>query len=476
MNNNKLPKINLIGHSRGGITNMQYALDHPDLVASIYSLGTPYLGTTSGAVGYAFKPSLLCSNQAANDILNPSVYESYMKRWNEGYDEYYKNIKVNAFAGYSTGDQIISLLATDALWEEFIDGYSTWNEFAKSSFKAGAVSIAEAGYVLMMKSLFTGGVMTKIAVEKLLTGILNEIIKSIPIDSSKIPVFDFVQILTNEINFDYHFPFISWYNDGCVDLGSALGYVGLFPLDGQGYKGFNRTTKAFGAFNCDMNALSRDMPPVVHNLEARDKELNNYILADINLGSSTNDYLVRNVYDANGNETNEVYIDQFLAECDGNTLTIPSSIYGKTVVGISDYAFANNCYGKSGITTINIPDSVRYIGKNAFYNSDSIATINIGEDSELSEIRDYAFSNIPNLLTFTIPSSLKQIGDCAFLYSGIEIFTCENNRYDWIDNVLVDKNSYLNGTSENNYDAIYVNSKIENLRMPDFVKSIDNYV
>ncbi len=38
LNNDVLPKINLIGHSRGGITNMQYALDHPDLVDSIYSL------------------------------------------------------------------------------------------------------------------------------------------------------------------------------------------------------------------------------------------------------------------------------------------------------------------------------------------------------------------------------------------------------------------------------------------------------
>lgn len=42
----KLPRVNLIGHSRGGLTNLQFALDHPDLVDSMYSLGTPYLGTT----------------------------------------------------------------------------------------------------------------------------------------------------------------------------------------------------------------------------------------------------------------------------------------------------------------------------------------------------------------------------------------------------------------------------------------------
>ena len=45
-NGGKLPKVNLIGHSRGGLTNMQYALDHPDLVDNMYSFGTPYIGTT----------------------------------------------------------------------------------------------------------------------------------------------------------------------------------------------------------------------------------------------------------------------------------------------------------------------------------------------------------------------------------------------------------------------------------------------
>ena len=54
INNGKLPKINLIGHSRGGITNMQYALDHPDLVASMYALGTPFAGSTTASIDYDF--------------------------------------------------------------------------------------------------------------------------------------------------------------------------------------------------------------------------------------------------------------------------------------------------------------------------------------------------------------------------------------------------------------------------------------
>lgn len=42
LNGGILTKINLIGHSRGGLTNLQYALDHPDLVDSLISIDTPY--------------------------------------------------------------------------------------------------------------------------------------------------------------------------------------------------------------------------------------------------------------------------------------------------------------------------------------------------------------------------------------------------------------------------------------------------
>ncbi len=48
-----LPRFNLIGHSRGGLTNLQYALDHPDMVASLFSFDTPYLGSHSAKTSLA---------------------------------------------------------------------------------------------------------------------------------------------------------------------------------------------------------------------------------------------------------------------------------------------------------------------------------------------------------------------------------------------------------------------------------------
>lgn len=41
----KLPRINLIGFSRGGLINMDYAINHPKNVASLVSIATPYNGS-----------------------------------------------------------------------------------------------------------------------------------------------------------------------------------------------------------------------------------------------------------------------------------------------------------------------------------------------------------------------------------------------------------------------------------------------
>lgn len=101
INNDKLPKINLIGHSRGGITNMQYALDHPDLVASMYSLGTPFAGSTTASIDYDFFNGEVTGNkEVAGDITKEEVYMEYMNRWNNNYDRLYKDINVMALGTY----------------------------------------------------------------------------------------------------------------------------------------------------------------------------------------------------------------------------------------------------------------------------------------------------------------------------------------------------------------------------------------
>lgn len=79
-----LPKVNLVGHSRGGLTNLQYALDHPDLVSTLVSLDTPYFGSTTARL---FGEIIMGEpSDGLDDILNADLYYEYNKRWNEGYD------------------------------------------------------------------------------------------------------------------------------------------------------------------------------------------------------------------------------------------------------------------------------------------------------------------------------------------------------------------------------------------------------
>lgn len=59
--NLKYPKINLVGHSRGGILNMMYAINHPNIVDTLVSIGTPYLGTS------------LANIKVADDTTNDSI-------------------------------------------------------------------------------------------------------------------------------------------------------------------------------------------------------------------------------------------------------------------------------------------------------------------------------------------------------------------------------------------------------------------
>ena len=75
---------------------------------------------------------------------------------------------------------------------------------------------------------------------------------------------------------------------------------------------------------------------------------------------------------------------------------------------INDYAF----YGCSGMTSVNIPKSVKTIGKASFYNCNSLATVTIPE--KVTMIGDYAFQNCSGMASVTIPDGVESIGKYAF--------------------------------------------------------------
>ena len=88
----------------------------------------------------------------------------------------------------------------------------------------------------------------------------------------------------------------------------------------------------------------------------------------------------------------------------GTNYTIPNSV---TTIG--DSAF----WDCDSLTSINIPNSVTTIGKGAFSGCDSLTSINI--PNSVTTIGDYAFDDCGSLTSINIPNSVTTIGEGAFL-------------------------------------------------------------
>ncbi len=93
----------------------------------------------------------------------------------------------------------------------------------------------------------------------------------------------------------------------------------------------------------------------------------------------------------------------------GTDVVIPAEHEGKPVVGIEDYAFFE-CYS---ITSVVVPDTVKYIGTRAFYQLEKLNSVSLGNSVE--SIGREAFSGCKALISIVIPDSVKKIEEYTFL-------------------------------------------------------------
>ena len=96
----------------------------------------------------------------------------------------------------------------------------------------------------------------------------------------------------------------------------------------------------------------------------------------------------------------------------GNSATcvIPDEIDGKKVTRIGENAFRD----RTELTSVTIPDSVKYIFDRAFSNCTSLETVTI--PNSVTDIYSGAFYNCTSLKEVTIPASVTDIGNMAFGY------------------------------------------------------------
>ena len=131
------------------------------------------------------------------------------------------------------------------------------------------------------------------------------------------------------------------------------------------------------------------------------------------------------------------------------SVTIPSTIDGKTVISLSgsyDTGAFQNC---PGITNVTIPNTISIIGSHAFQNCTGLKSITIPDSvigirgyafegcsgittvtlsNNLTSIDNNAFNGCSGLKSLTIPNSVTTIGECAFRNcSGLKSLTLSKN-------------------------------------------------
>lgn len=90
--------------------------------------------------------------------------------------------------------------------------------------------------------------------------------------------------------------------------------------------------------------------------------------------------------------------------------TVPTarSRLRRVSVGIADYAFYN-CVGVTGVI---LPETVRVIGRGAFYKCRLLSSVNL--PAGITEIKDYTFYHCDSLELPEFPEGLTRIGRSAF--------------------------------------------------------------
>ena len=273
-----LPKFNLIGHSRGGITNLQYAIGHPYNIASFYTLGTPYLGSATGAV-----PALLgvvgMNPEAPGlvDIQDTGLQSRLKEGWAEAF-RLNPTIEAHALTGM-TSIGLVDGILKDPEWGSYPAIQSS-----KGTLQ-NLVNVAEScpNFTRLTLSVVDG-----LASVLNFFGVQNLEDLGIPADADLTDIQDLIRSIY-VLN-----GMLTMADDLLVsmDSGLAKGFTYQAVEGGPELETFTRRVKIYDSNS--VNPMSESYvpgsavpnnPPVPHNLEPWDPDFHNYIINTISFGS-----------------------------------------------------------------------------------------------------------------------------------------------------------------------------------------------
>lgn len=286
-----ISKVNLIGHSRGGLINMLYSIDYPEIVNNLISLGTPYMGS-DWAKAYVSLMKIINGPenvQGYDDMLDENHINDYSIFFNTqannvnslaiGFyqtNTYFANTVLQYFTNNSNSIDEIAQLLSDST-----NGLVDKQKFLDSlNFLFGALANL-ADYVLNKL-----GVGIVLDVATLMSNVLDFLT-----DNEYITAFkDFLNSLGNALKKDVlinvNHPTIDSINtDSAVNLDSQLGYERNTTKEKFNFK--SRKSILLGDENnryyYDENHCSEpDNAWIGHNFETKNPTAIKYILEHLN--------------------------------------------------------------------------------------------------------------------------------------------------------------------------------------------------
>lgn len=368
----KLPRLNLIGHSRGGLINMDYAINHPKNIASLVSIGTPYNGST-----YDNAIVELLGIDEFNTVAGKCITGEC------GHDYYFCNLETRK---------------------------NTWNAVRAQNnhIKLHAIS-GTFDITFLNKLIFEPPYLEEWTGETTAAHI-----------RAGVPVISFL------------FPYYSL-TFGATTYALLPGDIAV-DTDSQQAKGYNGVqvyNKEFTSNNCDLDKRSSvEVPmPIPHILEPYDSEIHDYILENVTFGaafdtSSIGDNEISidglNISNQNlkipnyinGKKVTQIGESAFL-NC--TSLRMIKFDDESNLKIISNQAFMN-C---TSLSTIRLPASVEEIKNSAFFGCSNLNKVTFEENSELSTIganafRDCTYLNHNINIAFYLPMNVTSIGEYAF--------------------------------------------------------------
>ena len=282
----RLPIYNLVGHSRGGLTNVEFAFNHPYNVAVLISMGTPYSGATLSSIdvimeilGYKKDINGQWDNEGVRSILNMDESIRLRDGWNS-MKAAYEDAPVKAIAvGTATSVDFAQKFVSDLRNYQYVDGQDKIIGVLEEVLQ---VVERQPGFSNKVLEIINGfAKVLKWFDYDLYIGLTDG---NVTYEEAQ-DILGLVEMINGEIVI---------MDDLFVDLNSQLANGYKFP-DKIGYTDFYGRLKTFTEEDFGGGRAVPSAPAVVHNLECMNDEITSFIAETFEYGGG--DEQIENLID-----------------------------------------------------------------------------------------------------------------------------------------------------------------------------------